>query len=74
MSSTPIKPGTDIVNDFLTSLESDSDIDADTLEVIRQLVSSESLTATRISQGLEFLRKAALAPDKSDSPDEDHDS
>ena len=69
----PIKSGTDIVNDFLKSLEGDCDIDADTLEAVRHLVSSESFTFTRLLQRLESLRKAHLEPDESHIPEENHD-
>lgn len=74
MASMPIKSGTDIVNEFLKSLEGDSDIDADTLDAVRHLVSSESLTFTRLLQRLEELRMDNLKPAESHPPEEDHDS
>ena len=71
MGSEDIKTGSEVVTDFLESLQGDESIDADTLSVLWDLFESGRLSKTQILKSLEAVR--AMAPEVPGSNAPDHD-
>jgi hypothetical protein len=61
MTSEEIKTGSQVVTEFLESLQEDPDIDIATLLTLRELFQAQKLTKTRLLRVLEEQRAEAVA-------------
>ena len=73
MSSEKIKSGSQVVSDFLKSLQDSSDMDPDTLASVRTLFKEGKLTKTRLIGSLEALRTTAIAQRANSASHNDND-
>ena len=76
MGSEDIKLGSDVVSEFLDSLQGDEAIDADTLAVVHNLFKTGKLSRIRLFLALEALRASPIAqgnnaPSEGDAPGDD---
>lgn len=74
MASEQFKSGSQIVSEFLDSLQGNNAVDARTLAAIRDLFEAGRLTKTRLLNALEALRVDAIAEGNLVAPDEDTSS
>lgn len=63
MASEEIKTGSQVVSEFLESLQGDESVDAATLGAIRELFKAGKLSKTQVLKSLETLRTKAIAQD-----------
>ena len=63
MASEEIKTGTQVVSEFLESLQGDESIDADTLGAVCDLFKTGKLSKMQLLKSLEVLRVKAVVPD-----------
>lgn len=63
MASEDIKTGSEVVSEFLESLQGDESIDADTLDALRDLFKLGKLSKTQLLKSLELLRNKVAVPD-----------
>lgn len=61
MASENIKSGSEVVKEFLDSLQDDGAIDADTLAAVYDLFKTGKLSRIRLLRALEALRASAIA-------------
>ncbi len=61
MGSEDIKSGSEVVSEFLDSLQGDQAIDADTVAAVHDLFKTGKLSRFRLSSALERLRASAIA-------------
>lgn len=61
MGSENIKLGSDVVSEFLDSLQGDEAIDADTLAAVHNLFKTGKLSRIRLLHALEALRASPIA-------------
>lgn len=61
MPSEEIKTGSQVVSEFLESLQGEQNIDGDTLDALRSLFKTQKLTKTRLLKSLEEQRGKAVA-------------
>lgn len=61
MAADSIKKGSEVVSEFLASLEGNNAIDPDTLNTIRDLFHSGKLSKTQLLRALERRRENAVA-------------
>ena len=61
MASEEIKTGSQVVTEFLESLQEDPDIDGETLVALGELFKAQKLTKTRLLRILEEQRAKAIA-------------
>lgn len=62
--TTKIKPGAQIISDFLASLDGNEGVDAETRQAIRDLHADGKLTKTRLLQSLALKRQKENACDR----------
>ena len=63
MASEEIKSGTQVVSEFLASLQGDATIDTGTLGAVHDLFETGKLNRTQLLNALEALRAKAVAQD-----------